>query len=323
MSKHHYKGPISDHFNGKVFYNYNGQGSKTFPELMKWLSSRKKVPWGKYRKQESKKPVGRNENNDFLVTFVNHSTVLIQTMGLNIITDPVFYKRVSPVQWVGPKRFTDPGVNLKDLPKIDLVLQSHNHWDHLDIDSLKYICKRDNSKVITTLGVSLFLNSSGITNTQELDWWQDTEYNPDLKVNCVPAQHFSGRWLSDRNKTLWCGFVLEFSNGRKLYFAGDTGYGDFFKSISEKFGEIDFSLIPIGAYKPEWFMSSVHISPKEAVKVHLEVKSKKSMGIHFGSFALADEGLEEPINDLNNSLSENNMHKEDFITLTEGDNIKI
>jgi L-ascorbate metabolism protein UlaG (beta-lactamase superfamily) len=322
MSAPAYKGPISDHFDGNEFRNIDNVPQSGMMDVLKWQLNSQNVKWGEFRNQPLGTTPPAKVDSGILVTYVNHSTVLIQVDGLNILTDPVWYERVSPFQFMGPKRNCPPGLRLEDLPRIDLVLQSHNHWDHLDIETAKAIGKKHNPLFITPLGVGQFLTQNGIIQTHDMDWWDVKEVNENVKIHCVPAQHFTGRGLADRNKTLWAGYVIESEYFGKIYFAGDTGYGSFFKTIGERFGGFDLSLIPIGAYKPNWFMSPVHCSPAEAVQIHEDIKSKQSMAIHFGTFDLADEGEFEPIEDLRKALKAKNISNEDFFVLKEGGNSK-
>jgi L-ascorbate metabolism protein UlaG (beta-lactamase superfamily) len=254
---------------------------------------------------------------DIRITFVNHSTFLIRHKGINIITDPIWSERTSPFQWAGPKRMRPPGIRFEDLPKIDYVLISHNHYDHLDINTMLRVWKEHEPMVICPLGVGAFLNNHGISNTIDLDWWQ-TIQKADFRFHCVPAQHFSGRGMFDRDATLWAGYVIE-SGQRKIYFAGDTGYDqEMFSEIGKRFDTIDISLIPIGAYKPQWFMSPIHVSPEEAVFIHRDVNSQKSLAMHFGTFPLADDGQKEPQNDLETALKKHQLNPETFVVPREG-----
>lgn len=226
----------------------------------------------------------------FQVTWVGHATFLIQHAGLNFLTDPMFGRRASPVAFAGPERMAPPGLAFKDLPPIDMVLSSHNHYDHLDAGTVDRLGNTPAWAV--ALKNKAWFRDMGITNVREFDWWDSAEFKH-VKVYAVPAQHFSGRTLADRNETLWCGWVVESEYGR-FYFAGDSGYGPFFKDIGERFGGFDLSLIPIGAYQPRWFMSPVHCDAAEAVLVHRDVKSKTSIGMHWGTFRLTTEPAAEP-----------------------------
>jgi L-ascorbate metabolism protein UlaG (beta-lactamase superfamily) len=230
------------------------------------------------------------------VTFVNHATVLLQTEGCNLITDPMWSQRASPVEWVGPKRHRDPGIRFEDLPHIDCILISHNHYDHLDVTTLRRLRQRDHPAIFCPLGVRRLLKKIGFEKVYELDWWQDHAWRQ-FRIHCVPAQHFAARTPFDRNRTLWCGWVVECNPSKctpgDIYFAGDTGFGEHFAAISERFTNLRLALLPIGAYQPEWFMGSIHMNPEEAVKAHNILGAGSSMGIHFGTFSLADDAEAE------------------------------
>jgi L-ascorbate metabolism protein UlaG (beta-lactamase superfamily) len=354
ISAPRYEGAISDHFDGKQFFNPNGHNAKGVRDAAKWQTSkREKTPWSMVQDFEfGEKPATDFGNiptsqilnptsdtpsvqnafstnlSDLRVTFVGHSTVLIQFDGWNILTDPVWYERCSPVQWAGPKRAQPAAIRLEDLPPIHLILQSHNHWDHLDIENLKKIYQKHKPQIVTSLGVSQFLKQHGIEKSMDLDWnetflikkHENTEGSPfsELTVTCLPAQHFSGRGTSDRNATLWSSFMVSSPTSGNIYFGGDSGYGAFFKTIGEQFGAIRLALIPIGAFKPEWFMSPIHCSPSEAVQIHLDIHAEKTLAIHHGTFPLADDGQQEPVDELKKALILRGLSEDDFFVLKEG-----
>lgn len=315
-----YQGAISDHFDGKTFFNPSGKKSKELADVVKWQSSkREKKKWVRPTDfQYGEKPADTIDDDRLRVTFVGHSTVLIQFEGINILTDPVWYERCSPVQWAGPKRIIPAGIRLEDLPKIDIILQSHNHWDHLDIGTLKKIYQTHRPIIYTSLGVSQFLKQEGIDTAVDMDWWGELPFNDTLKVTCVPAQHFSGRGTIDRNATLWSGFVVSSPKGGNIYFAGDSGYGSIFEEIGHKFGSMRLSLIPIGAYSPIWFMSPIHCTPEEAIQIHFDVKSQQSLAIHHSTFPLADDAQTEPIEWLQEARLQRGLQEDDFFVLKEG-----
>lgn len=234
----------------------------------------------------------RSESN---ITWIGHDTFLIQVNGLNILTDPHLTGRASPVGWAGPARMMPPGLTLEQLPPIDLVLISHNHYDHLDEDTVLALHRRqtDNPPYFyVPLGVKDWFIARGITQVTELDWWQSADY-AGVKLHAVPVQHFSSRGPFDRNATLWCGWVAEWPDFR-LFFAGDSGYSKDFADIGQRFDGFDLSLIPIGAYDPRWFMRAMHMDPEEAVQVHRDVRSRRSIGMHWGTFVLTMEDPAEP-----------------------------
>lgn len=309
-----YKGPKSDHFDGKKFLNIGGVQSKGFLDVIRWMVSRDHGPWTKnYETEVGEKPAAVSDS--LTITFVNHSTFLIQWKELNILTDPIWSDRCSPFSFAGPQRMRPPGLKFEDLPSIDLVLLSHNHYDHLDLPTLLMLEEAHQPTFIVPLGVKAYLDENDIKNTMEMDWWAEIDNR--IKITSVPAQHFSSRGMFDRDQTLWCGYVLE-ADQQKLYFAGDTGYGDFFKEIGKKLGPMDVSLIPIGAYLPKWFMSPIHVSPEEAIKIHQDVESKQSVAMHFGTFPLADDGMGRAEEDLLLALEKSKIKQDKFLIPSEG-----
>ena len=313
-----YRGPVSDHFDGKKFINPGNVEAKGMKDVLKWMLNRQKGEWKELKDMPyGEKPESRIDSG-IRITFINHTSFLIQVDGINILTDPVYSKRASPFTWSGPKRMRPPGIRFDDLPPIDLVLLSHNHYDHLDLDIIKKLHDKFHPNIYTALGIRSLLAKNGISKSVDMDWWNEEAFNNNLKIVALPAQHFSGRGMFDRDATLWCGFAIKCREGN-IYFAADTGYNEAsFKEIGRRFSPIRLSILPIGAYKPKWFMQPVHCSPDEAVKIHLDVKSKTSIGSHFGTFPLADEGMAEPVTDLKNALKEMNVPENDFIVLKEG-----
>ncbi len=316
LSAPSYQGEKTDHFNGKQFINPANIKAKGFKDLLKWAMNRHPGEWEKIEK--SNKGIFQKQTPDSItrVYYVNHSTFLIQSGHLNLLIDPVWSDRVSPFSWLGPQRMRPPGIKFEELPDIDLVLISHNHYDHLDIPTLLKIQKDFSPLIITPLGVSKLLLKKGLENCIEMDWWQNQKINDQVDIVCVPAQHFSGRGMFDRDKTLWAGYILKFPQGN-IYFAGDTGYGDFIKKIGREFGPIKLSLLPIGAYLPKWFMSPIHTSPEDAVKIHLDLDAEKSIGMHYGTFPLADDGMYQPVEDL--QAAKIKFRVSDFLILENGE----
>lgn len=255
---------------------------------------------------------------DLRVTFVNHATLLIQTSGVNVLTDPVWSRRVSPVSWAGPRRRRPPGVAFEDLPQIDLVLLSHDHYDHLDLPTLARLERRDRPSYFCGLAVDEILRKNGLSEVLPLDWWESVAARRGLSVTSVPVQHFSGRTPFDRNRTLWTGFVLSGSAGN-VFFAGDTGYGPHFAEISKRIPEIRLALLPIGAYKPAWFMGPVHCSPEEALAAHRDLAATTSVGMHYGTFELADDGQDEPREEIERLLAQSTEPRPRFWLLENGE----
>ena len=260
-------------------------------------------------------PPKKVHGSDIRVTPINHSTVLIQTGGYNILTDPIYSESCSPIPFT-LKRVRNPGIRFEELPKIDVVIISHDHYDHLDLPTINRIVARDHPKIYLGLGVGERLES--MTNVKELDWWEGTVVGKNFSLFFVPVQHFSGRTPFDQYSTLWGGFVLEI-NGRKIYFGGDSGYASHYKDTFDKFGPMDVSLLPIGGYAPRHFMAFPHLDPKQAVQAHQDLRSRKSIGIHFGTFRLTAERIDEPIELLAKETKMAGLKEEDFIAAEFGD----
>jgi L-ascorbate metabolism protein UlaG (beta-lactamase superfamily) len=288
-----YRGPVTDHFDGRRFHNPDS-GWQSERDFLKWVLNRDRGYWVRWLDAPyGPPPPMRVDNGGLRVTFVNHATTLIQLDGMNILTDPVWSDRVSPLPFAGPRRHRPPGIRFQDLPPIDLVLVSHNHYDHLDVPTLKRLTR---ASIITPLGNAALLRRHGLT-AKELDWWQSAG-----PVTVVPSHHFSARGLSDRNCNLWSGFVIASQHGN-VYFAGDTGWGDHFSQIADRFEPIRLALLPIGAYLPRWFMRYAHIEPAEAVRAHFVLRAQTSVAMHFGTFELGDDGQFEPVRDLERALA--------------------
>jgi L-ascorbate metabolism protein UlaG (beta-lactamase superfamily) len=231
-------------------------------------------------------------DGDLRVTFVNHATLLIQMDGVNILTDPTWAKRSVPV--VGRTRRRPPGLRFDELPKIDAVLVSHNHQDHMDLPTLRRLAKNFDPVVYTGLGNARFLAKNGVTEGHDLDWWQSVEIAPGITVTAVPARHHSGRSLFDKDRTLWCGFVVKGPSG-SVYFAGDTGYGSHFEEIGRRFPNLRLAILPIGGFKPIWYMQSQHIGPEAALQALKDLGAASMIPMHFGTFPNGDEAETEAV----------------------------
>ena len=247
----------------------------------------------------------RAADGSLTATWVGHSTLLLQLGGLNLLTDPMWSERASPVRFAGPRRWVPPGVSLDALPPIDAVLLSHDHYDHFDVPTVRALARRHPTAAwCVPLGLARAVRALGVQDVRELDWWEGTTVTLPagaLEVSCTPAQHFSARTTWDRNATLWCGFAIAV-NGRRVFFAGDTGHHPEFARIGRRFGPFDLALMPVGAYEPRWFMRAVHMNPEEAVQGLRELQAGAGMAepptmvpIHWGTFKLTDEPMDEPI----------------------------
>jgi L-ascorbate metabolism protein UlaG (beta-lactamase superfamily) len=311
--------PKSDHFNGTHFFNPTNPKGHGLGEALKMIFTTRFKKWPKNLKNNPAPDLHRTLNkNEVAVTFVNHATVLVQASGFNFLTDPVWSKRVSPVTWAGPKRYREAGVRIEELPPIDFVVISHNHYDHMDLATLKKLNEKFHPKFFVPIGNKTFLENNGIGNVAELDWWQTMDLvNPNVKVSLAPAEHFSSRSPFDRNKTLWGSFIIS-SNEHSFFFAGDTAYSPHFKEIHERFGPSDIAFLPIGAYDPRWFMKAVHMNPEEAVQAHEDLVARKSIGVHFGTFQLTSEAFDQPVKDLNIAMKKKNISNQEFQIIPEG-----
>jgi N-acyl-phosphatidylethanolamine-hydrolysing phospholipase D len=258
--------------------------------------------------------IRRPDPNKVQVTWIGHSSFLIQVQGLNILTDPVFSSWISPVPFFGPKRRSPPGIRFEDLPPIDAVIISHNHFDHLDKPAIKKL--GSGPRYFVPLGMRSWLGGLGIERISELDWWQ-TSFIGGVLFHCVPAQHFSGRGPFSFNRALWCGWVIDARPG-KVYFAGDTGYSPHFKEIAARRGPIRLSLLPIGAYRPRWIMQTMHMDPADAMQAHRDLGSTLSIGMHWGTFKQTDEPLAEPPVYLHKVIRDANIDPGAFLVMKLG-----
>ena len=285
--------PTPKHFDGARYYNPDAPNVRGFIDLLRWKLSSRPEPSPRFVADVVPvKPPESVDSGQFAVTLVNHSTLLLQRHGLHVLTDPVWSERVSPIASLGPRRRRAPGVRLNDLPRIDIVLLSHNHYDHLDLATLHRLAEDRRPQFVVPAGVGRLLSSNRIGPLQELDWGESANLQG-ATIHAVPAHHFSARGLFDRNRTLWCGYVIERA-GRIVYFAGDTAFGGHFSWIRERFGPPRLALLPIGAYEPRWFMSPIHMGPDEAIRAHEILRAEASIAIHHGTFQLGDEAIDTP-----------------------------
>ncbi len=310
---------ISDHYNGKKFFNPTLE--KQFSPSLLDIYEMAKEGRAKWPENVENRGVSKlNENlkpGDIALTFVNHASFLVQTHNFNILTDPVWSDRVSPISWLGPKRVRQPGVAIRDLPRIDLILISHNHYDHLDVETLKVLNKRFSPKVMVPIGDKELIESIGIKNVQEMDWWDSVEVDTNTWITFTPSQHSSARSLFDRDKSLWGSFFIQCGK-RSVYFGGDGGYSTHFADIKKRLGSPEIAILGIGAYAPRSFMKAIHMEPAEAVVAHKDLGATQSIGMHYGTFQLASEGFEQPQNDLKAAMEKEGVLEDCFITLPEG-----
>lgn len=315
-----YRGPLSDHFDGQRFHNPGApQTERSLGDVIGLVTAEGAVPWPEeVALRPQPPPPARVERGALRVTFVNHATVLVQLDGLNILTDPIYSERASPLSMVGPRRVHAPGVVLADLPRIHLVLVSHSHYDHLDLPTLQALWARDQPRVVVGLGTAPILRAAGVPKVRELDWWRGFRDPSGVRITSVPVQHFANRGLCDAGGQLWTGYVIEGAGG-PVYFAGDTGAGPHFAAARARFGDFRLAILPIGAYQPEWFMAPIHIDPAGAVAAHLELGAQRSLGMHFGTFDLAFEGQDDPPRALAAARAARGVEPDAFFVLAPGE----
>jgi len=309
----------SDHFDGRRYFNPNGANGQPFYKVPRLLIT-PKTRWPREVPVQPQRPPAPGVA-DVNVTFVGHSTFLIQTAAANVLIDPMYAERAGPLPFTGPRRVRVPGVRFDDLPPISLVLLSHNHYDHCDLGTLKRLAQRFHTAVVTPPGNNPLLRSVGFKKIEELDWWETSRTAP-LAVTVTPAQHFSARTPFDRNQALWGGFLID-AQGRRIFHAGDSGYGPHFRQIGKRLGPIDLALLSIGAYEPRWFMKDVHLNPAEAVQAHLDLGARESVAMHFGTFQLTPEGIDQPVRDLRAALQDRGVPAEQFRIMEVGESVPI
>jgi L-ascorbate metabolism protein UlaG (beta-lactamase superfamily) len=308
----------SDHFDGRRFVNPGGAPVQPFTAVPRMLRE-PRTPWPQRIDEAPRQPLPL-DGAGAVVTFIGHATFLIQTAGANILTDPIYSQRAGPWNLVGPRRVRQPAVRFDDLPPVSIVLVSHNHYDHCDRRTLMLLAQRFDPILVTPLGNGRLARSAGIRRVEELDWWENAT-SAAVPITLTPAHHFSARTPLDRNRALWGGFVLAVGRAR-LFFAGDTAYAGFFADIRRRLGPIDLALLPIGAYEPRWFMQAVHMNPAEAVQAHLDLGASESVGMHFGTFQLTAEGIEEPLRALDLARRARGLSGSHFRTLAFGESLR-
>ncbi|HEY9160967.1 MAG TPA: MBL fold metallo-hydrolase [Desulfomonilia bacterium] len=315
----YWNGPQTNHFDGERFFNK--EPDNTFSDHLKWLWEMKTVEWPEWIDDpEQPKPIPYVKNSGVIrVTYINHATVLIQTDGVNILTDPIFSNRAGPFPWMGSKRIRAPGVEIEKLPKIDVILISHDHYDHLDIPTLKLIGETSNPLILCGLGVKKRIDRIKCSDVIEMDWWQEHPVSPGVNITFIPARHTSGRGVFDKNMTLWGGFVIEAPAGNIL-FAGDTGFGEFFNDIHNRYGRFQLVILPIGNYENRWFMKSQHMNPDDSVRVKEMLDAEQAMGIHYATFnEHPEQGVDAHEKDLKTALERYNVPESDFWILKFGE----
>lgn len=301
------------------FSNSDGmKNEKSLSEVLKWSWSREE-PKKEFIKTNENINLNSLKDREHYALWIGHSTFLINNGDLTILTDPIFSERASPLTFAGPKRLIKPVIKIKDLPKVDVITISHNHYDHLDVNSLRKIQKKfPNVKILVPKGDLKLLRNYNLNNGFEFLWWEEIIFD-NTKFIFTPAQHWSARGLRDRNKSLWGSWFIK-NEDKNIFHAGDTGYSEDFIEIRNRLGAVDFAMIPIGAYDPQWFMSYSHVNPEEALNIAKDLDAKKSIGMHWGTFILTDEPVLEPRERLNKITNQTNIN---FYTVTPGNIIEM
>jgi L-ascorbate metabolism protein UlaG (beta-lactamase superfamily) len=323
----YYQGPKSDHFNGRRFFNPAGTLPGTLRDLLRWRFRDRPAKWPVHFPSPfaGSKPAPRIDGADLRVTMIGHASLLIQTAGLTILTDPVWSRRASPVPFAGPKRHNEPGIAMDDLPPIDLILITHNHYDHLDFATLKQLEARHRAPIITPLGNDTIIRraipDATITVT---DWGDATPVADGIVVHTEPCHHWSARGSRDRRMALWAAFVIETPHG-KIYHIGDTGFHDGinYRAAAVKHGGFRLGILPIGAYEPRWFMKGQHQNPAEAVEGMKLAGIAHAVGHHWGTFQLTNEPVHAPVEALAAALDLHDIHPDRFRPLRPGESVDV
>ncbi len=294
----YYTGPASDHFDGTRFFVPGVPSDKTRGDLLRFLTNRgARAAWPKHlANPPHEPPAARIEGKALRVTAIGHATVLIQTQGLNLLVDPVFSTRASPASFAGPKRVNAPGLALDELPMLDAILVTHNHYDHLDLASLSHLARHRPCPVLTPLGNDVIMRKHNpAIKAQAFDWGDSAALPNGVAVHFEPCYHWSARGISDRRMALWAAFVIE-TPGGLIYHIGDTGYakGEVFRAMRVKYGPMRLAILPIGAYEPRWFMRDHHVDPEEAVAIFQDCGASHGLAHHWGTFQLTHEAIDEP-----------------------------
>jgi L-ascorbate metabolism protein UlaG (beta-lactamase superfamily) len=308
----------SDHFNGKTFFNPGEESGRGILDLIRWKTTSRAAPWPREVKVAVQALPPAPVPDGVTATWVGHATFVLRTATATLLTDPVFSDVAGPLPWLGPRRVARPGVDFDSIPKVDIVLLSHDHYDHCDLPTLRRLASRDDPVVVAPLGHRQLLEGVGLSRIVELDWWESRPCPADVEVTLVPARHWSRRRPFGTNRRLWGGFMVR-AGGRQVYFAGDSGYEDgLFGGIRRRCGAPDLALIPIGAYEPRWFMKDAHMNPAEAVRAHREVGARKSVAMHWGTFQLTDEGFDAPVR----ALEAARGGSDDFTAISHGASVR-
>jgi len=321
----YYSGPVSDHFDGTRFFDPDGAPPKQLRDVLGWQFSRKPAKWPDQVHSHVDTPPPRVDGGRVRLSYVGHVSWLIQTAGLNILVDPVWSERASPVSFAGPKRVSAPGIAFDALPPIDVVLVSHGHYDHLDLTTLSRLAAKHAPRVVTPLGNDLTMTGSDAAiRAEAFDWHDRVELGAGVAATLVPTRHWTARGIFDRNKALWASFVLETPAG-KIYIVCDSGYGEgkHFRRVRDAHGPLRLALLPIGAYEPRWFMKDQHMNPADAVKALQDCGADQALAHHHATFQLTDEAIDAPEQALHAALDQAGIPRPRFAAPKPGQVVEI
>ena len=318
----YYDGPPSDHFDGVRFFEPNWMPQRGRLDFLRWQLTRKQAEWPEQAPSPyADRPPRRVDGRSLRISFVGHASILLQVAGVNILLDPVWSERASPLSFAGPRRVNAPGIAFDDLPPIHAVLVSHNHYDHLDAQTLSALATPHRPRVIVPLGNDTIIRAADNSVAAEAhDWGGTIRLSADVSVTLAPMRHWSARGLTDRNKALWAAFVIDTPAGR-IYHVGDSGYGTgrYFRKARERYGPFRLAILPIGAYEPRWFMSENHMNPEEAVRAFRDSGADYALAHHFGTFRMADDAFDAPSLALDAALKNASIPAERFRKLKPGE----
>ncbi|WP_414661049.1 MBL fold metallo-hydrolase [Horticoccus sp. 23ND18S-11] len=315
--------PRSDHFNGKTFFQGHHAGALRHRDFWRWQLTARRKAWPRTVTVPLQPPPPRPGADEVVITWIGHASFLLQTPTSNLLIDPVFSERVSPVSWAGPRRVHPPGVALDALPPIHTVLLSHDHYDHCDLASLRPLASRHDPEFVAPLRHRDLLTAAGAKRITELDWWQTHAVAGGASLTLTPSQHWSNRLGTPRNYRLWGGFFLKLGS-KRVWFVGDSGYdAEIFRSVRQHGGAPDAALVPIGAYEPRWFMRPMHMNPADAVQLHRDVGARLSIAMHWGTFRLTDEGRDDPVEALATARTEAGVAAADFRVIAPGASVVV
>jgi len=323
-----YSGPVSDHYDGRQFFDPFGVPPKSLREVLRWQfgGDRQRQAWPAWAPSpHADTPPPRVNGDKVRLSFVGHASWLIQTSELNILIDPMWSARASPLSWVGPKRRNDPGISFDALPAIDVALVSHGHYDHLDLATLSKLAAKFAPRVVAPLGNDVIMRRANqAIRAEAFDWHERIELGNGVAVTLVPTRHWTARGLFDRNRALWASFVLETPAG-KIYIVCDSGYGEgrHFRGVAEGHGPLRLAILPIGAYEPRWFMKDQHMNPHDAVKALADCGAAQALAHHHGTFQLTDEAIDAPVTALHAALDEAGIPRDRFVALKPGQVVEI